>query len=163
MSRYTLDAFRQRSAQKDRGDGVFELETDRFLEVHLNGTVWTRKGSMVAYHGDIKFTREGIMEHGLGRAFKKMFTAEGMQLTKAEGRGKLYLADRAKKITVLELRDETISFNGNDVLAFEPSLKWDIKMMRSMGGMMSGGCSMSGCQGPGWSRSPRTVIRSRCP
>jgi uncharacterized protein (AIM24 family) len=94
---------------------------------------------MVAYHGDIKFTREGMLEHGVGRALKKMFTSEGMQLTKAEGRGVLYVADRAKKITILELRNETVSFNGNDVLAFEPSLKWDIKLMRSMAGMMSGG------------------------
>jgi len=139
MSHYTLDAFRQRSTQNDRQEGVVELETDRFLEVHLNGMMWTKKGSMVAYHGDVKFTREGIMDHGLGKALKKMFTAEGMQLTKAEGRGVLYLADRAKKITILELRDETVSFNGNDVLAFEPSLKWDIKLMRSLAGMMSGG------------------------
>lgn len=139
MSRFTLDAFRQRSLQRDRHEGVFELETDRFLEIHLDGMVWTRKGSMVAYHGDIKFTREGMLEHGVGRALKKMFTSEGMQLTKAEGRGVLYVADRAKKITILELRNETVSFNGNDVLAFEPSLKWDIKLMRSMAGMMSGG------------------------
>lgn len=139
MSRFTLEAFRQRSLQRDRNEGVFELETDRFLEIHLDGMVWTRKGSMVAYHGDIKFTREGMLEHGVGRALKKMFTSEGMQLTKAEGRGTLYLADRAKKITILELRNETISFNGNDVLAFEPSLKWDIKLMRSVAGMMSGG------------------------
>jgi uncharacterized protein (AIM24 family) len=139
MSRFTLDAFRERSLQQDRHEGVFELETDRFLEIHLDGTVWTRKGSMVAYHGDIKFTREGMLEHGVGRALKKLFTSEGMQLTKAEGRGVLYVADRAKKITILELRNETVSFNGNDVLAFEPSLKWDIKLMRSMAGMMSGG------------------------
>jgi uncharacterized protein (AIM24 family) len=139
MGRFTLDAFKQRSIQKDRQEGVFELETDRFLEVHLDGLMWTKKGSMVAYHGDVKFTREGMLEHGLGKALKKMFTSEGMQLTKAEGRGVLYLADRAKKITILELRNETISFNGNDVLAFEPSLKWDIKLMRSMAGMLSAG------------------------
>ena len=139
MARYTLDAFRKTSEQKDRNEGIFELESDRFLEVHLDGMVWTKKGSMVAYHGDIKFTREGILEQGVGRALKKFVTAEGMQLTKAEGQGKLYLADRGKKIIILQMQGDSICFNGNDVLAFEPSLKWDIKMLRSMAGMLSGG------------------------
>ena len=139
MARYTLDAFRKTSAQKDRHEGVFELESDRFLEVHLDGTMWTKKGSMVAYRGTIKFTREGVLEQGLGKALKKFVTAEGMQLTKAEGQGTLYLADRGKKIIILEMEGDSVCFNGNDVLAFEPSLKWDIKMLRSMAGMLSGG------------------------
>ena len=29
--------------------------------------------------------------------------------------------------------------NGNDLLAFEPSIDWDIKMMRKVTGMMAGG------------------------
>lgn len=139
MARYTLDAFRKHSVQKDRHEGVFELESDRFLEVHLDGTMWTKKGSMVAYRGDIKFTREGVLEQGLGKALKKFVTAEGMQLTKAEGKGTLYLADRGKKIIILEMEGDSVCFNGNDILAFEPSLKWDIKMLRSMAGFLSGG------------------------
>ncbi len=139
MGRYTLESFKQHSVQEDRHEGLFELESDRFLEVHLNGMVWTKKGSMVAYSGDIRFTREGVLEHGLGKAFKKFFTAEGMHLTKAEGRGVLYLADRGKKITILQLQSEELCFNGNDVLAFEPSLRWDIRLLKSVAGMLSGG------------------------
>lgn len=41
------------------------------LEVNLDGQVWAKAGSMVAYHGEMKFVREGILEHGLGTAFKK--------------------------------------------------------------------------------------------
>ena len=37
------------------------------LEINLNGGVWTKMGSMVAYVGNIKFTREGILEHGIGK------------------------------------------------------------------------------------------------
>jgi uncharacterized protein (AIM24 family) len=139
MGRYTLDAFRAASVQKDKHEGVFELETDRFLEIHLDGLIWTKKGSMVSYLGNITFTREGILEHGWGRFFKKFFTTEGMQLTKAEGRGILYLADKGKKITILQLDDDAIVFNGNDVLAFEPTLKWDIRMLKSIAGVISGG------------------------
>jgi len=139
MGRYSLEEFRKQSVQKDRGEGVFEMETDRLLEVHLNGMIWTKKGSMVAYLGNITFTREGVLEHGLGKFLKKMFTAEGMQLTKAEGKGVLYLADYGKKVTILQLEDDAICFNGNDVLAFEPTLTWDIKMLKSIAGMLSGG------------------------
>ena len=38
-------------------------------------------------------------------------------------RGKLYLADKGKKITVLELRGQAVHLNGNDLLAFEPSVR----------------------------------------
>ncbi len=139
MGRYTLDAFRAKSEQKDRHEGVFELETDRFLEVHLDGMMWTKKGSMISYLGNITFTREGMLEHGIGKFLKKMFTTEGMQLTKAEGKGILYLADVGKKITILQLQDDAICFNGNDILTFEPSLNWDVKMLKSIAGMLSGG------------------------
>ena len=139
MARYTLDEFAAKTAERDRGQGFFELESDRLLEVNLDGMVWTKKGVMVAYLGSIKFTREGMLEHGLGRLFKKALTGEGTPLTKAEGRGKLYLADKGKKITVLELHGQAVHLNGNDLLAFEPSVKWDIKFMKSVSGMLAGG------------------------
>ena len=139
MSRFALDQFVEQTAQKDRGEGVFELEWDRMLEINLNGVVWTKMGSMVAYRGDIKFTREGMLEHGLGKLLKKSFTGEGARLTKAEGRGSLYLADGGKKISILHLENETLFVNGNDLLAFEPSIQWDIKLMRKMTAMLAGG------------------------
>jgi uncharacterized protein (AIM24 family) len=139
MARYSLQEFITKTSQQDRGEGVFELESPRLLEVNLNGLVWTKMGAMVAYHGDIKFTREGIMEHGLGKMFKKAFTGEGARLTKAEGVGKLYLADTGKKISILNLQGESIFVNGNDLLAFEPSVKWDIKMMKKISAMLAGG------------------------
>ena len=139
MSRYSLKEFVQAHAQQDKGQGVFELERDRLLEINLNGMVWTKMGSMVAYTGPIKFTRERILEHGVGRMMKKFVTGEGTQLTKAEGRGKLYLADSGKKISILKLEDESLFVNGNDMLAFESSIRWDIKMLRKVAGMLAGG------------------------
>ncbi|MBI1302486.1 MAG: AIM24 family protein [Phycisphaera sp.] len=137
--RYSLAEFVRARAQRDRGHGLFELENERLLEVNLNGQMWTKTGSMVAYLGAIKFTREGILEHGIGKLLKRAVSGEGTQLTKAEGRGKLYLADEAKKISILKLQNESIFVNGNDVLAFEPSLKWDITMMRGGASMLAGG------------------------
>ncbi|WMW25625.1 AIM24 family protein [Methanolobus sediminis] len=109
------------------------------LEVNLDGHVWITRGSMVAYLGDVKFTREGVLEHGLGKMMKKAVTGEGVSLTKAEGAGKVYLADNGKKISVLNLKNEAIYVNGNDLLAFEESITLDIKMMKKVAGMMAGG------------------------
>lgn len=137
--RYSLAELVSARAQRDRGHGLFELESDRLLEVNLQGEMWTKTGSMVAYLGAIRFTREGILEHGLGKFLKRAVSGEGTQLTKAVGQGKLYLADDAKKISILKLANEAIFVNGNDVLAFEPALKWDVTLMRSIAGMFGGG------------------------
>lgn len=139
MGKYSIDEFIDSTGQRDLQEGTFELERDRLLEVNLEGKVWTKMGSMVAYLGDIKFTREGVMEHGIGKMLKKAVTGEGVSLTKAEGTGKLYLADSGKKISVINLDNQSIFVNGNDLLAFEDSIQWDIKMLKKVAGLMSGG------------------------
>ena len=134
-----LGSFLARTAQRDLGHGVFELESPRFLEVNLNGRMNTKTGSMVAYTGDIRFKREGVLDQGIGNLLKKAVSGEGMRLTYAEGNGKLYLADQGKKIIVLNLQNESFVVNGNDVLAFETSLPHKITMMRKVAGMLAGG------------------------
>ncbi|WP_421379068.1 AIM24 family protein [Bacillus salacetis] len=137
--RFSIDEFIKQTQQEDKGEGLFELETPRMLEINLDGDVWAKMGSMVSYRGAIKFEREGVLEHGLGKLFKKALTGEGTSLMKANGQGKLYLADQGKKISILHLHNEAIYVNGNDLLAFQPGLKWDIKLMRKVAGMMAGG------------------------
>ena len=149
MSRYSLQEFVAKTQQQDRGQGIFELETERMLELNLNGAIWTKMGSMISYRGEVKFTREGIMEQGIGNLLKKAVSGEGTRLTKAEGRGKVYLADSGKKITILNLENESLFVNGNDLLAFEPSIKYEIKMMRKMSAMLAGGLFNIHLQGSG--------------
>ncbi|GAK00754.1 hypothetical protein JCM19055_3868 [Geomicrobium sp. JCM 19055] len=52
-------------------------------------------------------------------------------------------------MTILELNDDVIAVNSNDLLAFEPSIEWDIKMMRRVAGMMSNGLFYVVLQGKG--------------
>lgn len=98
-----------------------------------------KKGAMVGYVGDIKFTREGALDQGVGSLLKKAVSGEGLQVTYAEGQGKLYLADAGKKVSIIRLNGESLFVNGNDVLAFESSLNHRISMMKKMAAMMSGG------------------------
>lgn len=149
MSKYSLDEFIRTTQQDERRNEFFELETERILEVNLADFVWAKMGSMISYTGEIKFERERMLEHGIGKMFKKAFTGEGTALMKATGSGRLYLADQGKKITIFDLNDESITVNGNDLLAFEPSVQWDIHLMRKMAGMMSGGLFNVNLRGQG--------------
>lgn len=137
--RFTLTEFVARTQQRDRRQGVFELENARLLEVNLNGRVWTKMGSMVGYRGNIKFTREGMLDHGIGNLLKKAVSGEGLALTKAEGNGTLYLADSGKRVTILRLDGESLFVNGNDVLVFEETVRHQITMMRRVSAMLAGG------------------------
>ncbi|MCJ2146117.1 MULTISPECIES: AIM24 family protein [Bacillus] len=139
MNRYSVDEFVSKTQQEDKGEGLFEMETPRLLEVNLDGKVWAKAGSMVSYRGRVKFKREGVFEHGIGRMVKKVFSGEGAALMKAEGNGKVYLADQGKKISILNLKGDSIFVNGHDLLAFEPSIDWDIKLMKRISGMLAGG------------------------
>jgi uncharacterized protein (AIM24 family) len=139
MAIHSVSEFLANSKQKDLSGDVFELESAHLLEVKLNGRVWAKAGSMVAYQGGVQFVRQGVMEQGLGNLLKKAISGEGMQLMKMEGQGRVYVADAGKKITLLRLAGDTIFVNGNDVLAFEDGIENEITMMKRMAGMMSGG------------------------
>ena len=149
MGRYSIEEFIAQTQQRDHGQGTFELETERILELNLNGMMWTKMGSMISYRGSVKFTREKMLEQGLGQLLKKTITGEGTRLTKVEGRGQVYLADAGKKITVLNLNNETLFVNGNDLLAFEPGIDYKVKMMKKMSAMLAGGLFNVRLQGTG--------------
>ncbi len=136
---HSLQQFLSDTAERDRPGDVFELESPKMLEVHVNGRMWSKLGVMVAYRGDLTFKREGMLEGGIGNALMKMVSGEMAPLTKIEGRGIAYLADSAKNITILRLQGETINISGNDLLAFEDAVKYEITMHRRVAGMLSGG------------------------
>ena len=128
------------SAHTKRTTGrSFALQSDRMLDVKLNGKVWMRTGAMVGYQGIVKFTREGIFEHGVKKMVKKAVTKEGASLTKATGQGNVYLADRGKKIFIVDLMGHTLVVNGSNLLAFEETVSWDITFLRQFAAIWQGG------------------------
>ncbi|TWU36035.1 AIM24 family protein [Novipirellula artificiosorum] len=148
-NRYSLEAFLEKTKDRDLGQGLFELESERMLDINLNGEVWIKMGAMVAYTGQVKFEREGVLSRGIGNLLKKAVSGEGTALTKVSGQGSVFCADAGKKITVLQLQDEAICVNGNDLLAFEMSLDYNIKMMKRMTAVLAGGLFNVRLQGTG--------------
>ncbi|ELZ71807.1 AIM24 family protein [Haloferax sp. Atlit-10N] len=142
-----LDEFVSTHAPSEGGE-AFELENSKLLDVALDGSVMAKAGSMVGYTGDISFERKSA--GGLKGMLKKKATGEGDVMMQATGTGHLYLADQAKEVQILELdAGEELSVNGNDVLAFESSVNWDIKMLTSIAGASSGGLFNVFLEGPG--------------
>jgi uncharacterized protein (AIM24 family) len=142
-----LDQFISENAPQEGGDG-FQLENSKLLDVSLDGSVMAKAGSMGAYTGDISFERK--TEGGISGLLKKKVTGEGSVMMQASGTGHLYLADQGKEVQVLELdAGEEISVNGNDILAFESDVDWDIKMMDSIAGTSTGGLFNVYLKGPG--------------
>ncbi len=139
MSITSVQDFLQSSVQRDSTADAFELENAHLLEVKVDGRVWAKAGSMVAQTGNVAFTRQGLLEQGLGTLLKKAISGEGMALMKVEGKGRVYLADKGKKIRLLRLAGETFFANGNDVLAYQDGIDTQITMMRRMAAMMAGG------------------------
>ncbi len=153
---HSLQDFLARTAERDQPGDVFELESEKMLEVHVggpagSGRVWSKLGAMVAYRGALTFKREGMLEGGLAKAFMKAISGEMAPLAKIEGQGVAYLADAGKNITVLRLEggSDAINVSGNDLLAFEDSVEHQVTMHRRVSGMMAGGLFSARLSGRG--------------
>ena len=150
MKKYSIQSLVQETVQDDSKNGLFELEKEYILELNINHqTVMIKKGAMIAYDGSVKFEREGILSKGVGNLLKKAVGGEGTSMMKATGTGRVYVADCAKKIRVLYLENEAIHVSGNDILAHEESLKSDVKLMKSVAGIMGGGLFQASISGTG--------------
>lgn len=145
----SLNDFFAATSERDNPGDVFELESPRMLEARVRGRIWSKLGAMVAYRGNLKFVREGMMEGGLGKALMKMVSGEMSPLAKIEGDGLVYLADTGKEVTILRLNGESINVSGNDLLAFEDTVSYQITMHRRVAGMLSGGLFSARLTGQG--------------
>ncbi|MDO8150532.1 AIM24 family protein [Isoptericola sp. b408] len=119
--------------------GSFQLANPRMLKVDLAGSggfFYAKQGSMVAYQGDVDFAYEG--SGSVSKLFKKAFTGEGMSLMKVSGRGDVFLAQDADEVFVLFLENESVTVSGDNILAFESSLAWDINRVQGAS-MLTGG------------------------
>lgn len=111
----------------------FTLQNPKALRVTLAGNdVLARAGAMVAYDGFIQFAWE---PPNLEQALLQRYTKEGMLLMSCSGQGDVFLADRARDISLLYLEGEGITCNGVNVLAFERSVQWSIVRLVAPPGM----------------------------
>ncbi len=117
-------------------EGRFTLQNSSMLKVRLDGDeIQAMLGSMVAYQGDIRFEHKS---GGLGRFLKKAVTGEGVKLMACRGTGDLFLAHDKRKIMVLDLNNERMTVNGDNILAFDSGIDWDIRRVEGAGRLAGG-------------------------
>ena len=139
-------------SQNAPGEGreQFELENSKLLDIEVEGSVMTKAGSMVAYEGNLSFTGKSSAEGGVMGFIKEKATSEGTPVMQVEGQGHVYVADQGKKVQPLSLDPgESITVNGNDVLAFEDGVDYSIGTIGSVGGAQAGGLTNVFLKGPG--------------
>lgn len=117
--------------------GQFVRQNSKMMKIELShGNVKALSGAMVAYQGDVSFEHQGT--GGVGKWLKQKVTGEGLPLMRISGRGEIFLANQGADVHVIDLENESISINGQNILAFTDTLADDIQMVRGAG-MMSGG------------------------
>lgn len=112
------------------------LQNPRLLKVLLDGEMLARQGAMVAYQGEIEFAYEGA--GGMKKLMKKVMTGEGIPLMRCRGRGDLFLAQNSYELHLIDLENDSLTVNGDNVLAFENGLSWDIRRIEGAS-MLAGG------------------------
>jgi uncharacterized protein (AIM24 family) len=138
--------FAAENMEKESAQPGMRLQNSKMLKVELNGEIMARTGSMVAYQGQMQF--QALGSGGMGKWLKQKLTGEGVPLMKVAGRGDLFLADRASDVHLIDLEQgDAITINGANVLAFDSTVQYDIKMVQGLGMFSSAGmfnCVFSG-------------------
>jgi uncharacterized protein (AIM24 family) len=144
-----IDQFKSRHAPTD-SDDTFQLENSYTLDVAVDGSVMAKAGSMIAYTGELSFTGQATPEGGLAGFLKEAATGEGTPIMNVEGDGHVYLADHEKKVQIIHLgAGDSLTVNGEDILAFEAGISYEISSIDSLAGALAGGFTNVYLEGPG--------------
>jgi len=111
----------------------------RVLHADLTGdTVRASAGSMVAYTGSMQFKNAGMGGGGgLKAALKQRVAGESINLMECTGAGRVYLAEDALDVTVVDLDNDTLTVESDHILAVTEGLKLDVQFA-GLRGMTSG-------------------------
>jgi uncharacterized protein (AIM24 family) len=130
------ELFSKDNLEKESAQPGLRLQNSKLLKAELNGEFLARQGSMVAYQGQVQF--EALGSGGIGKFLKQKLTGEGVPLMRVRGQGDVFLAERAADIHLIDLEQgDALSINGANVLAFDSTLQYDIRMTSGGAGMMS--------------------------
>ena len=117
---------------------AFTLQGPRLLKVELaEASVMAKNGAMVRLPALVHPVVRAVF---FRRVLKKAATGESLRLMKAEGSGEVFLAHQAMLVHVLRLSNESITVSGENILAFETEIEWDVTRVKGgTAGMLAGG------------------------
>ncbi|GAA1502947.1 AIM24 family protein [Dactylosporangium maewongense] len=130
--------FATENLEKESQQPGLRLQNSKMLKAELNGEIMARTGTMIAYQGQVTF--QALGSGGVGKWLKSKLTGEGVPLMKVTGRGDVFFADRSADVHLIDLEQgDAISINGANVLAFDSSLQYDVRMVQGVGMLSTAG------------------------
>ncbi len=140
------DIFKAENSAQQATQVGMSLQHSKCVKYAVNGEVLARQGAMVAFRGNLAFE---VKSQGMGNLLKRAVTGEGLSLMSARGQGEVWFASYAHDCFILELEQgDALSINGRNVVCFDPTLAYDIQMVRGAG-MFGGGLFNSTFTGTG--------------
>jgi uncharacterized protein (AIM24 family) len=111
------------------------LQNAKSIRYVVDGECYARQGAMVAFRGDLSFERKG---QGVGNFLKRSVTGEGLALMCVRGRGEAWFAHDAANCFIVDIDPgDSLTVNGRNVLCFDATLGYDIRVVKGAG--MAGG------------------------
>ncbi|MFJ9030963.1 AIM24 family protein [Streptomyces sp. NPDC102274] len=111
------------------------LQNAKSIKYAVNGEMYARQGSMIAFRGSLQFERKG---QGIGGMLKRAVTGEGLPLMTVRGQGEAWFAQEAANCFIVDIEQgDALTINGRNVLCFDPTLSYEIKTVKGAG--MTGG------------------------
>jgi uncharacterized protein (AIM24 family) len=110
-------------------------QNSKSIKYAVNGECYARQGAMIAFRGNLQFEKKG---QGVGKYFKRAVTGEGLALMAVRGQGEAWFAHEAANCFIVRLdQGDSLTVNGHNVLCFDATLSYDIRMVKGAG--MTGG------------------------
>jgi stress response protein SCP2/uncharacterized protein (AIM24 family) len=106
-------------------------QNSKLVKVTLGAEVLARRGSMVAYQGNVEFEHKG--SGGLRARLEGAMTGQGLKLMTCKGQGEVFLAEDASDLHIVDLQGQSLCINANNVLAFDATLQTEVRRIESPG------------------------------
>lgn len=99
-----------------------------------SGSLFSKKGAMIAYQGNFQFEKVlidpngGNLLAGAARQVARRLTGENMEIMKITGQGECYFADEAQHVTVIDLDPgDMLSVESENLLAFTDTCSYGVR------------------------------------
>ncbi|MEU8462236.1 AIM24 family protein [Streptomyces sp. NPDC029003] len=129
------ELFASENLAKPSSAAGMTLQNAKSVKYTVNGEMLARQGAMVAFRGNLQFERKG---QGIGGMLKRAVTGEGLALMSVRGQGEAWFAHQGGHCFIVDFEPgDALTINGRNVLCFDPTLSYEIKMVKGAG--MTGG------------------------
>jgi uncharacterized protein (AIM24 family) len=112
----------------------YTLINEKLLEVAIAGEeVYSKKGAMVAFTGDIAFARSFLAGGGVQDIAMRQVTNEAFRVMTARGHGHVYYAYHGAFVLPIALAGETMYIESESLLAFDGRLRTGTAFLGNQG------------------------------